>query len=104
MFSPSGDFLALQVSPTGVIGGDDGALGTRLEVASVTTGQLTAVPGSSVSNDALVGFGWPASSDSLVAEFTFATETQLASWHPGATRPAVAVIPPNRSQALFIVG
>lgn len=102
-FSPSGDFLALQVSPTGVIG-DDGALGTRLEVASVTTGQLTAVPGSSVSNDALVGFGWPASSDSLVAEFAFATKTQLASWHPGATRPAVAVIRPNRGQAFFIVG
>jgi hypothetical protein len=102
-FSPSGDFLALQVSPTGVIG-DDGALGTRLEVASVTTGQLTAVPGSSVSNDALVGFGWPASSDSLVAEFAFATKTQLASWQPGGARPAVAVIRPGRSQALFIVG
>ncbi|HEX3966245.1 MAG TPA: hypothetical protein VHZ03_57980 [Trebonia sp.] len=102
-FSPSGDFLALQVNATGMVG-DDGALGTRLEVASVTSGHLTAVPGTFVSSDALIGFGWPAGSDSLVAEFAFTTKEQLASWHPGATRPAVAVIPPGPEQASFIVG
>ena len=98
-FSPSGDFLALQVSS-----GDAGALAMRLEVASVTSGRLTAMPGTSVSSDALVGFGWPTSGDSLVAEFSFATKVQLASWHPGATRLAVAVIRPGQDQASLVVG
>jgi hypothetical protein len=102
-FSPSGDFLALQVNATGMVG-DDGALGTRLEVASVNSGHLTAAPGMFVSSDALIGFGWPADSDSLVAEFAFATKTQLASWRPGATRPAVTVIPRGPDQVSLIVG
>lgn len=98
-FSPSGNLLALQLSS-----GDDGALAMRLEVASVTSGRLTAVPGTSVSSDALVGFGWPASTDSLVAEFIFATKVQLASWHPGATRLAVAAIRPGQDQASLVIG
>jgi hypothetical protein len=101
-FSPSGGFLALQLSLDNT--GDDGALAMRLDVASVTSGRLTAVPGTFVSSDALVGFGWPASSDSLVAEFTFTTKTQLASWHPGASRLAVTVIPPGPAQAALVVG
>ena len=76
----------------------------RLEVASVTSGRLTAVPGTFVSSDALVGFGWPANSDSLVAEFIFTTKAQLASWHPGASRLAVTVIPPGPDQASLVVG
>jgi len=98
-FSPSGGFLALQVGS-----GDDGALAMQLEVASVTSGRLTPVPGTSVSSDALAGFGWPASADSLVAEFIFATKVQLVSWHPGATRLAVAVIRPGQDQAWLVVG
>ena len=101
-FSPSGGFLALQLSLDNT--GDDGALAMRLEVASVTSGRLTAVPETFVSSDALVGFGWPANSDSLVAEFIFTTKAQLASWHPGASRLAVTVIPPGPDQALLIVG
>jgi hypothetical protein len=98
-FSPDGDFLALQVSS-----GDDGALAMRLEVAAVADGRLTAVPGTSVSSDALVGFGWPASGDSLVAEFNFAIKTQLTSWHPGATELAVQVIKPGTDESSLIVG
>ncbi|HEY6492736.1 MAG TPA: hypothetical protein VIZ43_05645 [Trebonia sp.] len=98
-FSPTGDLLALQLSS-----GDDGALAMRLDVASVTSGRLTAVPGTSVSSDALVGFGWPTSADSLVAEFIFATKVQLASWQPGASRLAVAVIHPGQDQASLVVG
>src|SRR5487761_365140 len=101
-FSPGGGFLALQQSLGST--GDDGALSMQLEVASVTTGRLTAVPGTFVSSDALVGFGWPADSDSLVAEFIFTTKTQLASWQPGATRLAVTVIPPGGNQASLVVG
>ncbi|HEX3516297.1 MAG TPA: hypothetical protein VHT26_20095 [Trebonia sp.] len=101
-FSPSSGFLALQLSLDNT--GDDGALAMQLEVASVTSGRLTAVPGTFVSSDALVGFGWPADSDSLVAEFIFTTKTQLASWHPGASRLAVTVIPPGPDEASLVVG
>jgi hypothetical protein len=101
-FSPDGNFLALQVSFGNT--GDGGELAMQLEVASVTSGRLTAVPGTWVSSDALVGFGWPTGGDSLVAEFSFTTKMQLASWRPGASRPAVAVIRPGRSQALLILG
>jgi hypothetical protein len=98
-FSPTGSLLALQLSA-----GDDGALAMRLAVASVTSGRLTAVPGTLVSSDALVGFGWPAGGDDLVAEFIFATKVQLASWQPGATRLAVAVIRPGQDQSWLVVG
>jgi hypothetical protein len=101
-FSPSGTFLALQVNSGST--GDDGALAVRLEVASVTSGQLTAMPGTFVSSDALDGYGWPTSGDSLVAEFIFTTKTQLASWQPGATTPAVTVIQPGNLKASLILG
>jgi hypothetical protein len=99
-FSPSGGFLALQVSLANT--GDDGALDMQLEVASVASGRLTAVPGTFVSSDALVGFGWPARGDNLVAEFMFTAKTQLASWQPGATRPAVALIRPGTQTTLSL--
>jgi hypothetical protein len=101
-FSPDGDFLALQMSLSDV--GDDGELAMQLEVAPVASGRLTAVPETFVSSNALVEFGWPASGDSLVAEFIFTTKAQLTSWHPGAGRPAVTVIQPGPSQASLILG
>jgi len=101
-FSPDGSFIALQVSFGNT--GDGGDLATQLEVAPVTSGRLTAVPGTWVSSDALVGFGWPAGGDSLVAEFSFTTKMQLASWHPGASLSAVTVIQPGRNQASLILG
>jgi hypothetical protein len=101
-FSPDGGFLALQVSIGNT--GDGGELAMQLEVAPMTSGRLTVVPGTFVSSDALVGFGWPAGGDSLVAEFSFTTKMQLASWHPGASRPAVTVIRPGRNQASLILG
>ncbi len=101
-FSPSGGFLALQVnlSPNA----DSGAGPTQLEVAAAGTGRLTAVPDSSVSSDALDGFGWPGGSDSLVAELRFTTKVQVASWRPGGSRPAIAVIRSARNSAALIVG
>jgi hypothetical protein len=98
-FSPSGQLLALQLSY-----GLDGALAMRLDVATVATGQLTDVPRTSVSSDALFAFGWPTQGDNLVAEFTFMPTMQLASWHPGASRLAVSVLRPGRTQASLIVG
>jgi hypothetical protein len=101
-FSPSGGYLALQVTSENT--GDDGARALRLEVASVASGRLTVVPGTFVSSDALAGFGWPAASDSLVAEFNFESTTQVTSWHPGASELALADIKPGNTQAWLIVG
>jgi hypothetical protein len=101
-FSPSGDYLALQVSSENT--GDDGALAMRLDVAPIASGRLTVVPGTFVSSDALAGFGWPDGSDSLVAEFNFESATQVTSWHPGASELALAVVKPGRTQTSLIVG
>ena len=101
-FSPGGGFLALQLTSENT--GDDGALAVRLEVASVASGRLTPVPGTFASSDALAGFGWPADSDSLVAEFTFESTMQLTSWHPGASMLALAVVKPGDTQDSLIVG
>jgi hypothetical protein len=98
-FSPSGQLLALQVSYA-----LDGGLAMRLDVASVASGELTEVPRTSVSSDALFAFGWPAQGDSLVAEFTFMPTIQLASWHLGASRLAVSVLKPGHTQASLVVG
>jgi hypothetical protein len=101
-FSPDGSFLAVQVSFSNDAA--DGERALRLEVASMASGRLTVVPQTWVSSDALVGFGWPASSDSLVAELSFTTKVQLASWRPGASRLAIAVLRPQRSPASLAIG
>jgi hypothetical protein len=98
-FSPSGGLLALQLTY-----GLDGGSAARLDVASVASGQLTEVPRTSVSSDALFAFGWPANSDSLVTEFTFMPTIQLASWHLGSSRLAVAVLKPGPTQASLVIG
>ena len=101
-FSPDGDFLAVAVSAGS--GSDNGDLAVRLEVAPVASGRLAVVPGTFASSDALVGFGWPGGGDSLVAEFRFTTKTQLASWHPGAALPAVAVVPVSSVLETLVLG
>jgi hypothetical protein len=101
-FSPSGGYLALQVTSENT--GDDGALAMRLDVASVASGRLTVVPGTFVSSDALAGFGWPDNSNGLVAEFNFESATQVTSWHPGAGKLAMAVVKPGAIQAALVVG
>jgi hypothetical protein len=98
-FSPSGGFLALQVRSAA-----GGVAVTRLDVASAASGRLTGVPGTSAGGDTLIDFGWPTSGDSLVAEFVFPATVQLASWHPGATRLAVAAIRPGPDLAALVVG
>jgi hypothetical protein len=101
-FSPDGTLLALEVSFYN--GGDDGALATQLDVASVTSGRLTVVPGTWASSDALVGFGWLAGGDSLIAELSFTTKVQVTSWHPGADRPAVAAVRPGQDSDSLVLG
>jgi hypothetical protein len=101
-FSPDGRYLALQLSV-----GEDGSadeLAMRLDVASVTTGALTQMPGSFVSSDAMVGFGWPSGDGALVAELSFTSKVQLVSWRLGVARPAVARVSPQQTALYLIVG
>ncbi len=98
-FSPSGAFLALQV-----MSDEGGGASTWLEVASTPTGRVTLLPGTSVGSDTVVDFGWPTGGDSLAAEFIFPTKVQLASWHPGATGLAVAVVRARQEQTSLVVG
>ena len=101
-FSPDGSFLAVEVSFSNEA--DDGGQAVQLELVSMASGRLMAVPGTWLSSDALISFGWPASSDSLVAELSFTTKVQLASWRPGAARLAVAVLRPRQSPASLVIG
>jgi hypothetical protein len=84
-FSPGGSFLAVEVTFSNE--GDDGGQAVQLELVSMASGRLMSVPGTWLSNDALISFGWPASSGSLVAELSFTTKVQLVSWRPRG-RPA----------------
>ena len=101
-FSPDGGFLAVEVSFSSEA--DDGGQAVQLELESTASGRLMAVPGTWLSSDALVSFGWPAGSDSLVAELSFTTKVQLASWRPGASRLAIALLRPQQSPASLVIG
>jgi hypothetical protein len=101
-FSPDGSFLAVQATFSD--DSDDGELAVQLDVLSIASGRLTTVPQTWVSSNALIGFGWPASSQSLVAELSFTTKVQLASWHPGASRLAISTLGPQHSLASLVIG
>lgn len=101
-FSPDGSFLAVQADFSD--DSADGELAVQLELVSMASGRLTTVPQTWVSSTALIGFGWPASSDSLVAELSFTTKVQLASWHPGASRLAITTPGPQHSPASLVIG
>lgn len=101
-FSPDGRFLAVEVSFTNQA--DDGGQALQLELVATDSGHLTVVPGTWLSSDALISFGWPASSDTLVAELSFITKVQLMSWRPGAARLAIAVLRPRQRSASLVIG
>jgi hypothetical protein len=100
-FSPDDRLLAVQLGFSS--DSADGALAVQLELVSAATGRLTVVPQTFVSSSALVGFGWPAGDDSLVAELSFTTKAQLVSWRPGATRLAIAALRPQRRSASLVI-
>jgi hypothetical protein len=101
-FSPGGRFLAVEASFSSEA--DDGGQAVQLELVSTASGRLMAVPGTWLSSDALISFGWPASGDSLVAELSFTTKVQLLSWRPGAARLAIAVLRPRQRPASLVIG
>jgi hypothetical protein len=100
-FSPDGRFLAVEVSFSNEA--NDGGQAVQLELVSTASGRLTAVPGTWLSSDALISFGWPTSSDSLVAELSFPSKVQLTSWRPGAARLALATLTPSQSPASLVI-
>jgi len=101
-FSPDGRYLAVELSFSNEA--DDGGQAVQLELVSTASGRLMAVPGTALSSDALISFGWPASSDTLVAELSFTTKVQLMSWPPSAARLAVAILRPRQSPASLVIG
>ena len=88
-FSPDGRLLALQV--TARIGAGGRAEATRLAVATVASGRLTAVPGTTIGAGISVDFGWQAGSSRLVADAGLQDAWQVADWRPGDARLYVAI-------------
>lgn len=91
-FSPDGQLLALLV--TARVATDGQATTIRLMVATVATGRISAVPGTTVGSGNGVDFGWQAGSDRLIADVGVGTteqpeqqpEWQIAVWRPGDAR------------------
>ncbi len=61
---PDGNFLALQLNVSD--NSDGGELAVQLGLVSIASGRLTTVPQTWVTSSALISFGWPTSSESLV--------------------------------------
>lgn len=92
-FSPDGGLLALQVTAGVTAGGR--AAATRLMVATVATGQLTAVPGTTLGGHIGVAFGWQPGGRLIAdvsAEVRGQPEWQIAVWQPGDPRLSTALV------------
>lgn len=101
-FSPDENYLAVQVGPDFAATGTGEA--TRLDVVSLRTGQVAAVRGTRADGGALVDFGWPDDSDTLVAALSFPAKVQLAAWHPGTAQPEVVALQPGQGAAELVLG
>jgi len=88
-FSTDGRLLALQVTARVEASGRVEA--TRLAVADVADGGLTAVPGTTIGAGIGVDFGWQAGGGRLVADVGLQDAWQVAVWRPGDARLYVAV-------------
>ena len=93
-FSSDGRLLALLVTAKVTAAGR--AAATRLMVATVATGRVTAVPGTTVGSGNGVAFGWQAGSHQLIADVAVDTsgqpEWQIAVWRPGDARLSTALV------------
>jgi hypothetical protein len=88
-FSPDGRLLALQV--TARIAASGRAAATRLVVAAVASGKLTAVPGTTIGAGVGISLGWQPGGSRLIAAATLQRGWQIAVWHRGEPHPYVAV-------------
>jgi hypothetical protein len=96
-FSPDGQLLALLV--TAKVAADGQAATIRLMVATVASGRISAVPGTTVGSGIGVDFGWQAGSHRLIADVGVGAkeqpeaqpEWQIATWRPGDGRLSTAL-------------
>ncbi|HWN60214.1 MAG TPA: hypothetical protein VNO25_06040 [Streptosporangiaceae bacterium] len=96
-FSPDGQLLALLVTAT--VTADGRPAMTRLMVATVASGRISAVPGTTVGSGIGIGFGWQAGSRRLIADVGVGAteqpegqpEGQIAVWQPGDARLSTAL-------------
>jgi hypothetical protein len=92
-FSPDGRLLALLVTARVTAAGPAAAI--RLMVATVASGRITAVPGTTVGSGNGVSVGWQAGSHRLIADVTVGRpghyEWQIAAWQPGDVRLSTAL-------------
>jgi hypothetical protein len=86
-FSPDGRYLAL-----GVDFGIGRGLDTQLDVASLATGQVVAVPHAWSGSNTFDSFGWPGDGDDLVAKLIFGTSVQVTFWNAISSAGAVAYV------------
>jgi hypothetical protein len=99
-FSPDGRLLALLVTARGTAAGRAAAI--RLMVATVASGRITAVPGTTVGSGNGVDFGWQPGSHRLIADMSVAaagqSNWQIVVWQPGDARLSTALArPPDES-------
>ena len=100
-FSSDGSLLAVQVTTD--LRRDGSAAATRIDVIDTATGQLIALPGSTVNSLIGVSFGWLAGSDRLLAALALPSGlVELASWRPGDTYLTTQVVrlPPGTTPVL----
>jgi hypothetical protein len=96
-FSPDGQLLALLVTAT--VTADGRAATIRLVAATVASGRISAVPGTTVGSGIGVAFGWQAGSHRLIADVGVGAteqpegqpEWQIAVWQPGDARLSTAL-------------
>ena len=92
-FSPDGRLLALQVTARVTAYGQ--AATNRLMVATIASGRIAAVPGTTVGSGIGVDFGWQPGSHRLIADVPAGTpgqpEWQIAVWQPGDARLSTAL-------------
>lgn len=92
-FSPDGRFLALLI--TAGVTADGHPATNQLVVATLGSGRIAAVPGTTVGAGIAVNFGWQPGSRRLIAEVsadpTGQPKWQIAVWQPGDARLSTAL-------------
>jgi len=100
-FSSDGRLLAVQVTTD--LQRDGSAAATRIDVINTVTGQLIALPGTTVNSLIGVSFGWQAGSDRLLAALALPSGfVDLVSWRPGDTHLSIQAVrlPPGTTPVL----
>jgi len=88
-FSPDGRLLALLLSNRMTATGRGRAF--RLVVATLASGQISPVPGTTIAGQVGIAFGWQPRSHRLIADVSVGNQWQIAVWQPGQARLSTAL-------------